>query len=66
MDSKLVFGIIFLLVGVVFLFLHKKIIKIQGKSKDDDYSEEIRIQRFKVGGIMAILGGLFLLSKYFF
>lgn len=64
--SKLVFGIISLSIGIVFLFLNKSIIKIQGESKGDDYSEDIRIQKFKVVGVIAMLGGIFLLFKYFF
>ena len=63
--GKLIFGIISLLIGIVFLFQHNRIIKIQGESKDGDYSEEIRIKKFKVAGIMAILGGIFLLFQYF-
>lgn len=63
-ESKLVFGILSLLLGILFLFFHKRIIKIQGESKEGDFSKEIRIQKFKVVGVIAIIGGIFLLLKY--
>ncbi len=62
--SKLVFGIISLLIGIIFLFKNKKIIEIQGKSKEGDYSEEIRIQKLKVAGVIALIGGIFLILQY--
>jgi len=62
---KLIFALISILIGLVFLFLNKQIIRVQGESKAGDYSKEIRIKSFQVGGIFAILGGIFLLFEYF-
>lgn len=63
---KLIYGIISLLIGIVFLFQNKRIIKIQGKSREGDLSEEIRIKKLKVVGVIAILGGVFFLLQYIF
>jgi len=61
---KPILGILSFVIGIIFLFFSKEIIKLTGESKEGDYSEEIRIQNLKVAGTLLFLTGLFYILKY--
>ncbi|MHB2149773.1 hypothetical protein ACX8XP_12005 [Calditrichota bacterium LG25] len=61
---KPISGILIFVIGIIFLFFSKEIIKLTGESKEGDYSEEIRIQNLRVAGTLLFLTGLFYILKY--
>jgi len=61
---KPILGILSFVIGIMFLFFSKEIIKLTGESKEGDYSEEIRIQNLKVAGTLLFLTGLFYILNY--
>lgn len=58
------FGVFNLFISIVFLFFHKKIIHIQGKSEKGDVPLDQRILTFRLIGIIALIAGLYFILNY--
>ena len=54
----LLYGIVFLILGIILTFFYKRIIKIQGESKKGDFPMNQRIRKLKIGGIGFLIGGI--------
>ena len=54
----LLYGIVFLFMGIILTFFQNKILRIQGKSEQGDWSIKQRKLKFKIGGIGSLIVGI--------
>lgn len=59
----LLFGILILLIGLLFTFLHNKIIQLQGESNKGDFTLDQRRRKLIASSIVFLIGGIYFVVR---